>query len=377
MPRRKTTDEFAKDVAKKHPTISVIGEYIDDKTPILLSCNICETQWEDKPRYVLHSSLGCPECNHKYVHVGYNDFATKAPHLVKFFKNKSQAKKITYMSHKLIELICPTCGTERTMTAFDLYRHGFHCQCCDDGVSYPNRIIRNVLKNFVVDNLQLEYSSKWTHGRLYDVYFELNNKKYIVEMDGAQHYYGFSSSIRQTYEEIKQIDDEKDRLAIENDVNVIRIDCRRSEVSYIKNNIIDSELSKLFDFTLIDWDYCNIQSQASIVFKVCDYYNANYCSLTELAERFGVRVPTIRHYLLRGNDMGLCHFQVNDTKRKRILAYCIDTDESYEFRSIGECANYLSNLFGTRYFRETIGQVADTGEIYKGCLFNKITGIAS
>ena len=188
MPRRKTTDEFIEDVLKKHSTIKVAGEYVNDQTPILLHCDICGTEWEDKPHYVLHSSLGCPECNKKYVHIGENDFATKAPHLIQFFKNKNEASHITYMSHKLVDLVCPICGSERTMSAFDLYRQGFHCQCCGDGISYPNRLIRNVMSTFMVDKIKFEYKDKWTNGKIYDVYFEINNEKYIIEMDGAQHY---------------------------------------------------------------------------------------------------------------------------------------------------------------------------------------------
>lgn len=159
MSKRKTTEEFKCDVARKHPTISVTGTYINDKTPIDLLCNICGTEWKDIPHYVLHTSLGCPECNQKYVHVGENDFATMAPHLVCFFKDPKCATKITYMSHKLVDLVCPICGTERTMNAFDLYREGFHCQCCDDGISYPNRIIRNVMRTFKVEDIKFEYCS--------------------------------------------------------------------------------------------------------------------------------------------------------------------------------------------------------------------------
>lgn len=377
MPKRKTTDEFIKDVAKKHPTINVIGEYINDSIPILLSCNICGTKWEDKPHYVLHTSLGCPECNKKYVHVGENDFATKAPHLVQFFKNKSEASKITYMSHKAIELVCPICGVERTMSGFDLYRQGFHCQCCGDGVSYPNRLIRNVMNTFIPDKMKFEYQDIWTNGKLYDVYFEINNDKYVIEMDGAQHYTTCSGSSWVSYEDNQKNDKEKDTLAKENNVNMVRIDCKIARFSYIKKNIMASKLSELFDFSLIDWTDCDRKSQKSMIFDVCEYYNKFHCSIKEIANAFDLHNSTIRHYLIKGNELGLCSFKIRDTQRKPIRAYCISSGDSYDFQSIVDCSAYLTKVFGCNYFGNEIGKACKTGKPYKGFIFNQTSGIAS
>lgn len=377
MPRRKTTEEFVADVSAKHPTINVIEEYVNDKTPILLYCNVCGTTWKDLPRYILHSSLGCPECNKKYVNVGENDFATKAPHLIQFFKDQSEASKTTYMSHKLIELICPICGAERTMNAFDLYREGFHCQCCGDGVSYPNRLIRNVMNSFVVDKIKFEYCDAWTNGKLYDVYFEINNNKYVIEMDGAQHYNIARGSSWTSYEENKKNDEEKDKLAEKNNVNMIRINCKISRFSYIKKNIIDSKLHELFDFSLIDWDECNRQSQKSIILDVCEYYNKHHCSITEITEVFDLHNSTVRSYLIKGNELGLCSFKIRDTQRKPVTAYCLSSCNSYNFQSIEECSTYLTKLFDCNYFGSEIGRACKTGKPYKGFIFNQINGIAS
>lgn len=377
MPRKKTNEEFIADVKNKYPEIDVIGEYIDSQTPTLFSCNICGNKWEDLPHHILHSSLGCPNCNKKYVHIGKNDFATKAPHLVQFFKNKNDAFKITYMSHKKIDLICPICGAERAMNAFDLYRCGFHCQCCDDGISYPNRLIRNVMNTFVVDKINFEYCDTWTNGKLYDVYFEINDKKYVIEMDGIQHYDVSQGSAWASYEENQKNDKEKDRLAKENNINMIRIDCKISRLSYIKKNIIASELSQLFDFTLVDWDDCDKKSQKSIIFDVNKYYNKYRCSITKIAEVFDLHSSTIRAYLIKGNELGLCNFKIRDTQRKPIIAYCLSSGDSYNFQSIGECSTYLTELFNCNYFGNEIGKSCKTGKPYKGFVFDYLSGIAS
>lgn len=377
MPRRKTTDEFIEDVLKKHSTIKVVGEYVNDQTPILLHCDICGTEWEDKPHYVLHSSLGCPECNKKYVHIGENDFATKAPHLIQFFKNKNEASHITYMSHKLVDLVCPICGSERTMSAFDLYRQGFHCQCCGDGISYPNRLIRNVMSTFMVDKIKFEYKDKWTNGKIYDVYFEINNEKYVIEMDGAQHYGLSNGSSWIAYKTNQKNDKEKDLLAIKNNVNMIRIDCKMSRFSYIKKNIMNSKLCELFDFSLVDWTDCDIKSQKSILVSVCDYYNKHHCSITEISHVFGLSTHTISSYLVKGNKLGICSLKVYDTLKKPITAYCLSSGNSYDFQSIGDCSDYLTKLFGYNYFGNEIGRACKTGKPYKGFLFNQTSDIAS
>ena len=40
----------------------------------------------------------------------------------------------------------------------------------------------------IYSKIKFEYKDKWTNGKIYDVYFEINNEKYVIEMDGAQHY---------------------------------------------------------------------------------------------------------------------------------------------------------------------------------------------
>ena len=59
----------------------------------------------------------------------------------------------------------------------------------DDGFSYPNKISRQVFTKLPVQNLKFEYQDTWTDKKIYDVCFEYNNKKYIVEIDGEQHFY--------------------------------------------------------------------------------------------------------------------------------------------------------------------------------------------
>lgn len=60
--------------------------------------------------YHLKESCRCPVCAGGYLVIGYNSLADKYPNLIKFFKNKEEAKNISPGSHQEIDLICPICG---------------------------------------------------------------------------------------------------------------------------------------------------------------------------------------------------------------------------------------------------------------------------
>ena len=67
--------------------------------------------------------------------------------LLKYFKNPEEAKNLGLMSEKKIKLVCPDCGHETEMMVQNFTRRGFYCKYCKkDGVSFPNKILRGLLK---------------------------------------------------------------------------------------------------------------------------------------------------------------------------------------------------------------------------------------
>ena len=95
--------------------------------------------------------------------------ATRRPDLVKYFKNCSDTTIYGINSRQKVDLICPECGYERTMTIEVLSREGFCCHVCGDGISYPNKFIRAFINQLPVENVEFEYSPKWANGLLVDV----------------------------------------------------------------------------------------------------------------------------------------------------------------------------------------------------------------
>lgn len=70
--RRKTHEQYVKEIEKINHDIEVVGEYIDDTTKILHRCKLDGYEWMAKPNNILHGK-GCPRCAkcERYGHEEY------------------------------------------------------------------------------------------------------------------------------------------------------------------------------------------------------------------------------------------------------------------------------------------------------------------
>ena len=57
--RRKTHEQFIKEIKECNPTIEIIGQYINNRTKVQCKCKICGETWEASPKHLLHGH-GCP-----------------------------------------------------------------------------------------------------------------------------------------------------------------------------------------------------------------------------------------------------------------------------------------------------------------------------
>ncbi len=60
--KKKTRQVFVEEMAIRMPNIKVIGEYVNDRTHIKCSCNICGNVWDTTTAGHLLEGHGCPEC---------------------------------------------------------------------------------------------------------------------------------------------------------------------------------------------------------------------------------------------------------------------------------------------------------------------------
>ena len=104
------------------------------------------------------------------------------------------------------------------------------------------------------------------------------------------------------------IDDEKDKLALQNGIKVIRVDCNYGSTNrfeFIKNNILSSELSNIIDMSKINFNDANIEAQSSLFIKCCHLWNMGY-NAQEIAKEIKVVGSTVKNYLINGTKYGLC-----------------------------------------------------------------------
>lgn len=262
----------------------------------------------------INNHNGCTVCANKKVKIGYNDIWTTNPNLAKLLLNPQDG--YIYMEHsdKKLDWKCINCGNIIKNKKIDyINKKGLACKKCSDGISYPNKLMYSLLEQLNI-TFKTEYSPDWIRPKKYDFYFELNNRECIIEMDGGFHKKDNKMN-GQTKEKSKEIDDYKDKLAKEHEIEVIRIDCDYSELQFIKNNILHSELSKLFKLFNINWLRCHEYACNSLVKVACDYKKNDINMTTKkIGDIMKLSKNTIQKYLKQGERLGWCEY--NPKKEK-------------------------------------------------------------
>jgi len=288
-------------------------------------CNICGYEGKIEESNLLKGEK-CSCCSNKTIVYGINDITTTAPFMIPFFQNPEDAKLYMKSSNKMIFPICPDCKRikSKPMMLNTIYRvHGIYCNC-GDGQSYPFKFVFNLMEQLNAI-FKTEYPPKWCKFKIkgedktgrYDFHFELNKKEYIIETDGAQHKKDKSKNSHWlSLEEQNEIDDYKDSLAKEHNIKMIRIDCEKSELEYIKNSIIHSKLYQLFDLTNIDWLKCHEFACSNRVKEVCNYkLQNNNMSCNDIAKVTKISGSAIRNYLKKGTILGWCNYDIAEERK--------------------------------------------------------------
>lgn len=308
----------------------------------------------------LKKSRECSVCGlvPKKIIKDVNSIFKTHPQLVKYFVNIEDTYTHASMSNKTVPLKCPICGLIRTDIAIcRLNVWGFSCYKCGDGFSVPAKFMFNILNSLNIefeneklfDWCKFEYKNLERRG-FYDFYFKLNNKEYIVEVDGGHHKTGRHKI---TAEDQNFIDNYKDKLAKEHNIKMIRIDSEFSEYDFILNNIIQSKLNDIFDLTKVDFKRCFDEAAgSSLVKKVCDMWNDSI-EIVEIIKKLKLSENTIRKYLNIGNDIGWCRYNLMKTLKEnglidstKINLYDNNNIKIAEFKSIRDAVKQSKIFFG-------------------------------
>ena len=346
--------------------------------------------------YDLNNKKGCSCCSNNITVKGINDIYTTHPDLVKYFVNKEDAYKYTAKSNQKVLCKCLQCGYEKEMIIYNLYGNGFSCPKCSDGISYPEKVMYNLLKQLNMD-FMTQYSktnAKWCGKNRYDFYFELNNEEYIIETHGEQHYRN-TTKFERTLEEEQENDKNKMELAISNGIkpqNYIVIDCRYSELEFIKNNILHSKLNEIFNLNGIDWIKIGQDSEKSLVKEVCDYWhlhneiNNEGLTTTEVGKIFNICKHTTRSYLKKGTKFGWCNYNSKEEIKSNNIKNKIKCNRFKKkveifkngvslgvFDSMTELQRKSEELFGVYLNHSNIAHVCvGKSNLYKGFHFSYV-----
>jgi len=141
----------------------------------------------------------------------------------------------------------------------------------------------------------------------------------FVRTHGLQHYEETQGAYWGSLEEIQSNDKDKEELAKENGIdNYIVIDCRLSDMEFIRNSILKSDLPNLLNFKMedIDWLKCHEWACNSLVKVVCDLWSGGIKNVTKIVEESKISKSTVIKYLHRGVELGWCDYDPIEESRK-------------------------------------------------------------
>lgn len=293
--------------------------------------------------------------------------------------SEEDAKRYTHSSGQKITVICPNCGNVKNNISIDyIYvNHSIGC-VCGDSISYSEKFMYNLLNQLKI-NFEYQQLFNWLNNdnKKYDFY--IPDLSIIIETNGIQHY--VESNRGRSLEQKQSNDKLKKELAINNGIkeeNYIVIDCRKSELEWIKNNILKSELNNIFDLNKIDWLQCHEFAISNLVKKVCDIKRNNpNITTSQIKTEIKLCISTIIKYLKQGNELGWCNYNPKEEMIKNSRLLKSKQVQIFKnnillgsFESCAGLERQSEELFGVKLLQNGISEVArGHKKQYKGYIF--------
>ena len=291
----------------------------------------------------------------------YNRIIDIRSDLLQYLDNIDDAYLYSVGSNYPIDTHCPICGYQTKLSASDLSTKGFRCPICGKGFSYPSKLMANILTSlhipFIREASKTNVEFQWAQNYRYDFYIRYGNRKIIIEMDGWFHQFN------------KTVDEIKDYLAISNGFEIIRIDsnykCISSRLQYIKDKILNSELSYILPLEQVDWSECNrLAVSESLVQIVGSLWENEHKCVKEISELCHTGRETIVKYLKIAKELGLC--PTYNPRESEIRSHCKcvavynnDDEITHVFRSMTEASMCSNDVLGVNISIPMIGLVCN------------------
>lgn len=294
------------------------------------TCNICGHPWHGRINTIYMKSwsrglTGCAACAGQ-IATPETCIAATHPYLVDYFIDKTAPYRLKKNSNTKEDLMCPICGTIKKQADIPtLTKCGFSCPSCGDKASFPERFMFNVL---ISVNANFEYQKvfSWSKHIFTPDTQKYGDKKYdfylldfniIVETHGRQHKDGsFERLGGKTAQQKQENDNLKRQLAEKNGCEMIWIDCFNSEAEYIRNNILQSKLNDLFDFSDVDWEKVTSDAYRGSIVKQCAELFNQGLSTDQIANVVKRHKSTVRDYLQKATKFKWCQYSKEENMKR-------------------------------------------------------------
>ncbi|MFD2829227.1 helix-turn-helix domain-containing protein [Corticicoccus populi] len=154
-------------------------------------------------------------------------------HLHKYFENPEEAKLYTRKSGEKINCICPNCKKPKQSIVCEIVNRGFSCNYCSTNTSYSEKLLSSLLD---INKINYIPQKSFKENRFkYDFYLPEYN--FIIETHGIQHYEESTGYFKDSLTEIQENDLLKKEFCESKKLSYIEIDCRKSEMKFILDNI--------------------------------------------------------------------------------------------------------------------------------------------
>jgi predicted RNA-binding Zn-ribbon protein involved in translation (DUF1610 family) len=254
--------------------------------------------------------FSCPICSGRRVLKGFNDLWTTHPNIAMRLKHKEDGYKYSAGSNVKLSWVCPDCGHEKIATPNKMSAQTYFCDVCGHDASYPEKFVSNLLRQFGI-HFEREQIFEWSNGKRYDFY--LPQYDCIIETHGKQHYtnsdfsyLGGKTYIEEQYNDSDKLFYAKEYGKIE---NYIVLDCRKSEMRWIKHSLLESGLLDILCIIpdTVDWDECHTFAMSNLTKEICQMYE-NGVGIHALCEEFNLCRNSIITKLKQGSQIGWCSY---------------------------------------------------------------------
>ena len=338
----------------------------NDKEKVFYEC-MCLKCGERYRRNANHvKGNGCANCNKIKSNIPNN-----VPWMIPYFQGGyEEAKKYNKCSNKKIYPVCPICGKvqNRLLAINSLYNYGLKCSYCSIGWTFPERFIMSLLNQLGVDYICQHTTTDLCFigdFKRYDFYLPYYHV--IIETHGLQHY-ETPKHWGKGYSE-KDNDEYKKQLAILNGIKYyVELDCRNSNMKWIKSSVMNSVLPSILNFTEydVDWIKCSKYSNEDRIKEICNDYTNYFLTTKQLCEKYHLAECTLLSYLNIGTLHGWCvHSKSINTYRKPIEVLKNGKHIGY-YSGVIDASKRFKNDTGEYFHANRASAALKNGTLYKG-----------